>query len=97
MASRAAEARPAAANSAATRATAWRKVTIGSSTASFDKIATSPATPRTVPICLAMLSMPLPVPNLAGGSDVVPAPSSEGIVSPTPAPPSNWAGSRWVR
>ena len=30
-------------------------------------------------------------------SDALPAPSSDGIASPTPAPPSSWAGSRWVR
>ena len=61
-----------------------------------DKMATSPATPSTVPTCRAMFRMPLPVPNLAGVSDALPAPSSEGMVSPTPAPPSSWAGSRWV-
>ena len=50
-------------------------------------MATSPATPSTVPIWRAMFRIPLPVPNLAGVSEVLPEPSSEGIVSPTPAPP----------
>jgi len=31
-----------------------------------------------------MLSTPLPVPNRSGGSDALPAPSSDGIASPTP-------------
>ncbi len=82
--SRAAATSPAAANRLAMSISAWWNVVIGPLTASLDKIATSPATPITVPICLAMLSIPLPVPNLAAGSAALPAPSSEGMVSPTP-------------
>ena len=55
------------------------------------------ATPSTVPTWRAMFRIPLPVPNRDGVSDALPAASSEGIASPTPAPPRSWAGSRWVR
>ena len=76
--------------------TPCRYATSGSAGDTRDKIATSPATPSTVPICRPVLSIPLPVPNRPGVSDALPAPSSDGIVSPTPAPPSSCAGSRWV-
>ena len=59
----------------------------GSAGDSRARIATRPATPSTVPTCRAMLSTPLPVPNRSGGSAALPAPSSDGMVRPTPAPP----------
>ncbi|HEX3707178.1 MAG TPA: hypothetical protein VHV76_11160 [Mycobacteriales bacterium] len=51
------------------------------------------ATPSTVPSCRAMLRIPLPTPNQAGGIAEVPAPSSDGMLRPTPMPPMTWAGS----
>jgi hypothetical protein len=74
----------------------FRYAGTGSACETRARMATSPATPSTVPTCRAVLRIPLPVPNLAGVSDRLPAPSSDGIVRPTPAPPSSCAGSRWL-
>ena len=74
----------------------FRYAGTGSAGDTVDRIATSPATPSTVPICRPILRIPLPVPNRPGASPTLPAPSSDGMVSPTPAPPSSWAGSRWL-
>jgi hypothetical protein len=66
-----------------------RKAASGSAGETRARIATSPATPSTVPTCRPVFRIPLPVPNRAGVSDRLPTPSSDGIVSPTPAPPSS--------
>ena len=91
-----AETTPAAAKNAMTSTSPFRNAATGSVGETRDKMATSPATPSTVPICRPMFKIPLPVPNRAGVSDALPAPSSEGMARPTPAPPRSWAGSRCV-
>src|SRR6185437_4582569 len=84
---RTAATKPAPANSAVISATPWRNVVTGSPIETLASTATRPATPRTVPTCLPMLRMPLPVPNLAAGTAAAPTPSREGMDRPTPAPP----------
>ena len=80
---------PAAAKNAMMRTAPCWKVATGSVGDIRDRIATSPATPSTVPTWRPVLRIPLPVPNLAGVSDMLPAPSSDGMARPTPAPPSS--------